>query len=142
MFKFVFAAFVCVAMSCPSMVSAQDCGCCEPAPTCVKTRKRLKLVDVSREVCRLKAVCVTDECGCTKRKLVRVKECVSRKRLALVDVPVDPCKRGCLGGLVDRLRSRMARPCCDDPCAAAEPCCEPAPAPCCEPAPVAAPCCN
>ena len=81
MFKFVFSAFVCAAMCFPAASFAQDCGCgCEPAPApCVKTRKRLKLVDVQKEVCRLKRVCTTDECGCSKSKLVRVKECVTRK---------------------------------------------------------------
>ena len=151
MFKFVFAALMCVALSCPTMVSAQNCGCCDPAP-CTKTRKKLALVDVQKERCRLKMACVTDECGCTSRKLVRVKECVTRKSLRLVDVPVDPCKKSCRLSLKDRMcamkakmQSAMSGPCCD----AAAPCCDaaPAPAPCCDaaPAPVMAapaPCCN
>lgn len=138
MFKFVFSAIMAVALSFPMISSAQDCGCaptpvcCEPAPVCPpKTRKKLALVDVSREVCRLKSTCVTDECGCTKRKLVSVKECVSRKRLALVDVEVDPCKKNCFQKLREKLaQCRDARQACRP-----EPCCEPAPAPCCAPAP-------
>ena len=136
MFKFVFSAIMLVALSCPTFSAAQDCGCCEPAPVCApKTRKKLALVDVSREVCRLKSSCVTDECGCTKKKLVAVKECVTRKKLALVVVEVDPCKKNIFQKLGEKLAEcREARKACRP-----DPCCEPAPAPCCEPAPE--PCC-
>ena len=162
MFKFVFSAIMLVALSCPTISAAQDCGCCEPAPVCCepapacppKTRKKLALVDVSREVCRLKSNCVTDECGCTRTKLVTVKECVTRKKLALVDR--DPCDKNCF----QKLREKMAEcrasrnackpaPCCApapepcwEPAPAPAPCCEPAPEPCCEPAPAPAPCCS
>ena len=141
MFKFIFPAIMCVALCCPMLVSAQDCGCapvvapapccqpasapcCEPAPApCVKTRKRLKLVDTTREVCVRKTVCVTDECGCTKRKVVRVKECVPAKKLALVEVPVDPCKKGCLQKIGDRLANMRAK-------IKSAGCCAPAPCGC------------
>ncbi len=137
MFKFVFSAVVCAAMCLPAATLAQDCGC-EPAPApCVKTRKRLKLVDVQQQVCKVKHVCTTDECGCQKSKLVRYKECVTRKKLTLVDTPVDPCRKG----ILSRLKSRMGSlGCCNS---APEPCgCEaPAPAPCgCDAAPEPAPC--
>ncbi len=119
MFKFIFPAVMCIALCVPMVSNAQDCGCCEPAPACVKTRKKLVLVDHQKEVCRLKFACVTDECGCTKRKLVRVKKCVTRKRPALIDVAVDPCKKSCLGKLSDRvngLKARLAsKSCCDAP---------------------------
>ncbi len=102
MFKLMFPAFLCLAFACPMMVQAQDCGCAEPDP-CQKTRKKLALVDVSREVCRLKRVCEVDACGCPTSKLTRVKECVTRKKLTLVDVPVDPCKPKLFGRLCDKL---------------------------------------
>lgn len=132
MFKFVFSAFICAAMCFPAATAAQDCGCCEPAPApCVKTRKRLKLVDSTRQVCRAKRVCATDECGCTKSQLVREKVCVASKRLALVDVAVNPCRIGSrLGSLGSRLRGRLgSRGCCNTPAPA--PCgCEATPEPC------------
>ncbi len=135
MFKFVFSAVVCAAMCLPAASFGQDCGCCEPAPApCVKTRKKLKLVEVQTEVCRLKRVCVTDECGCSKKKFVRVKETVCRKKLVTEEVAVDPCRKG----MLDRLRGRFAKKSCCEPA----PCgCEaPAPAPCgCDAAPMAAP---
>ena len=136
MFKFVFAAIMLIAISCAMVSAAQDCGCCEPAPVCApKTRKKLTLVDVSKEVCRLKPACVTDECGCTKSTLVPVKECVTRKKLALVDVPVDPCKKNVFQKLREKMaecRDALKERCKPDPCCAPapEPCCEPVPAPC------------
>jgi len=149
MFKFVFSAIMLVALSCPMISAAQDCGCCEPAPVCApKTRKKLKLVDVSREVCRLKPACVTDECGCTSTKLVSVKECVTRKKLTVVDVEVDPCKKNCFQKLREKLaecREARKAACQPEPCCAPapEPCCAPVLEPCCEPAPLPAPCgCN
>ena len=95
---------------------AQDCGCCDAEPACQKTRKKLVLVDVSKEVCRLKRVCVTDECGCSKKKLIRVSECVTRKKLACVDVPVDPCKKSCFAKLCDKLKAKCHKNDCCDPC--------------------------
>jgi len=137
MFKFVFPAIMLVALSCPTFSTAQDCGCCEPAPVCApKTRKKLTLVDVTKEVCRLKSTCVTDQCGCTKKKLVSVKECITRKKLALVDVEVDPCKKN----IFQKVREKLAE--CREARNACKPaCCEPAPAPCCEPQPAPEPCC-
>lgn len=134
MFKFIFTAAVCAAMCLPTVSTAQDCGCepaptscCEPAPAPCgpKTRKKLQLVDVQKQVCRLKRVCVTDECGCTKSKFVRVKECVTRKKLTVVETPVDPCRQG----LFQRLRGKLGSAGCCKP----EPSCgcdAPAPAPC------------
>ncbi len=134
MFKYVFAAMVCVAMSFPINAVAQDCGC--PAPT----RKRLKLEDVDREVCRTKLTCETNACGCPQRKLVREMETVTRKKLTVVDQPVDPCRRRPLANLMNRMRNfggalagAGANSCCE---VAAEPCCGAAP----EAAPTPAPC--
>lgn len=123
MFKFVFPALVCAAMCLPTMAAAQDCGCCEPDP-CAKTRKKLVCVEVQKERCRLKRACVTDECGCTKKKFVRTKECVTVKRLKLVDVAVDPCKPSCM----DKIRGKMAG--LKARCGARKSCCEPAPCGC------------
>lgn len=135
MFKFVFSAVICAAMCMPVAASGQDCGCCDPAPNpCVKTRKKLKLVEVQQEVCRLKRQCVTDECGCSRSKLVRVKETVCRKKLTVEEVPVDPCRKGLLKRLRGRLGSVGCKPDCGcaapapEPCGCAAP--EPAPAPC------------
>lgn len=133
MFKFVFSAVVCAAMCIPAVSSAQDCGCCEPAPNpCVKTRKKLKIVEVETQVCRLKRVCSTDACGCPTSKLVRESKTVTRPKLTMEEVAVDPCRRGCLKRLRDRLgKIGCAKPACG--CAAPEPCgCEaaPEPAPC------------
>jgi len=157
MFKYVFAAIVCLAISFPVAAPAQDCGCCQPAPApCVKTRKRLKLVDVQQEVCRAKLVCGTDACGCPTKQLVRGKQMVTRKKLTLVEEPVDPC--GCKGrgpwkkfvkGL-DRVKCKMginpAKHCANGGCgspvmapAAGCGCAAPAPAPCCGGGAVAAP---
>ncbi len=121
MFKFMFPAIMCVAMCFPMVSAAQDCGCSQPDPCCVKTRKKLALVDVQKERCRLTRECVTDECGCTKKKFVRSTECVTVKRLKCVETPVDPCKKGCFA----RLKERCASKSCCEP----EPCCD-APAPC------------
>lgn len=144
MFKLVFPTIACFALCFPAISSAQDCGSCNVAPACdscfdtapvydsccaadpcaadpcVKTRKKLTRVSVQKEVCRLKFQCVTDECGCSRRQLVKTKKCVSRTQFKLVDVEVDPCRKGCLASLRDRLCSKS---CCEpDPCAPA-PCC-------------------
>ncbi len=118
MFKFIFPAILCLAFACPTAGQAQDCGCCEPQPVCQTTRKKLKLVEYQKEVCRLQRVCVTDECGCTTKKLVKVKECVTRKKLAFVDVPVDPCQKNCFQKFGDKLKSLCNSGCgCGaDPC--------------------------
>lgn len=151
MFKFVFSAAVCAAMCIPAASFAQNCGCepapapcCEaPAPSCApKTRKRLKLVDTQRKVCTFKRVCTTDCCGCPKSKLVRDSKTVSGKRLALVDTPVDPCRKGLLKRLCGRVGSMRAGASCGCAAPAPAPCgCEaPAPAPCGCDAPAPAPC--
>ena len=130
MFKFAFPAIMCVAMCFPMMASAQDCGGCAEKDPCAKTRKKIVMVQVQKEVCRLKFECVTDECGCTKRKLTRTKECVTRCRPSIVDVPVDPCKRNCLSkikGMIPNIRCCKPDPCCGD-AEAAEMTPEPAPA--------------
>lgn len=154
MFKLIFPAIMCVALCCPMIGNAQDCcaptPCCDAAPTCCapKTRKKLCLVDVQRQVCKRSFVCVTDECGCTSRQMVKTQECVTRKKLALVDVPVDPCKRSCLRNLGARMRSAMAsRDCCEpDPCCDAGPMMAPMAAPMMAApmmaAPMSAPCCG
>ncbi|MCP4477259.1 MAG: hypothetical protein GY818_04120 [Planctomycetaceae bacterium] len=130
MFKFAFPAIMCVAMCFPMMAAAQDCGGCAEKDPCAKTRKKIVMVQVQKEVCRLKFECVTDECGCTKRKLTRTKECVTRCRPSIVDVAVDPCKRNCLSkikGMIPNIRCCKPDPCCGD-AEAAEMTPEPAPA--------------
>ncbi len=142
MFKYVFAAIACLAISFPAAAPAQDCGC-EPAPApCVKMRKRLKLVDVQHQVCRPKMVCGTDACGCSKRQVVHQHQMVTRKRLTVVEEAVDPC--GCKAGPMkklikglDRMKCRLginpAKHCSDGGCGGAAPACgcaAPAPAPC------------
>lgn len=148
MFKFVFSAVVCAAMCIPASALGQDCGCGTPAPApapcceapapapCVKTRKRMKLVDTDRQVCRLKRVCSTDQCGCPTMKFVRESKTVTRKKITFVDTPVDPCR----GGMMKRLRGRLASVGCKPACGCEAP--APAPEPCgCEaPAPAPAPC--
>lgn len=118
MFKFMFPALLCAAFVCPSLAYGQDCGCCDSFDPCQQTRKKLALVDVTKSVTRLKRVCETDECGCSRSRLARVSECVTRKKLALVDVPVDPCKRNVLQRMKDKLGSIGNRGCnaCDTGC--------------------------
>ena len=130
MLKFAFSAVMCMAMCFPMMAAAQDDGGCAEKDPCAKTRKKIVMVQVQKEVCRLKFECVTDECGCTKRKLTRTKECVTRCRPSIVEVAVDPCKRNCLSKLKGMMPSRKCcnpNPCCGD-AAAAEMTPEPAPA--------------
>lgn len=104
MSKFVVAAVLGLAFCFTGSVSAQDCcqpacpqvSCCQPTccqPTCCRTPKKLAFTCVTKTKCRLKFACVTDECGCTRRKLVRVPVTVTRKRLTLVDRCPQPC--GC-----------------------------------------------
>ncbi len=117
MLKLMFSGILCLAFVCPTVLSAQDCDCCDAASVCQKTRKKIALVDVTREVKRLKRVCETDECGCSKSRLALVSECVTRKRLALVDVPVDPCKPNVLQRMTDRVKSlSFRRHACDEGC--------------------------
>lgn len=164
MFKFVFSAVVCAAMCIPAVSFAQDCGCdpaptpccAAPAPTCCapKTRKRLKLVNVQEQVCRVKRVCTTDGCGCPTTKLVRESQTVCRKKLTLVETPVDPCRQGLLKRLRGKLGSMKSSCGCAAPapapcgCDAPAPCgCDAAPAPMMAaplamPTPAPAPCCG
>ena len=115
-------------MSAPmEMGVASDCGCdaapvadcgCAPEPTCCapRTRKKLVLTKVSKEVCRLKRVCSTDCCGCPTSKLVRVKKTVCRNKLTCVEVPRKE-RSCCLGS---RLKGMFSGGCgCDAP---ADPC--------------------
>jgi len=107
-----------------------------------------KLEDVDREVCRTKLTCETNACGCPQRKLVREMETVTRKKLTVVDQPVDPCRRRPLANLMNRMRNfggalagAGANSCCEEAAAepvAAEPCCGAAPEA--APTPAAAPC--
>ena len=125
MFKFVFSAVVCAAMCIPATSFAQDCGCCNaPAAPCVKNRKKLKLVDSQMQIPTLKRVCSTDQCGCSKSKLTVEKRCITRKKLTLVDAPVDPCRTGMLKRLRGRLSNMGSGGSCG--CGASAP----APAPC------------
>ena len=114
-----------------------DCGCGAPEPSCCapRTRKKLALTKVSKEVCRLKRVCTTDCCGCPKKEWVRVKKTVCRTKLTCVDVPRKErscCLGGRLKGMMSRLGSCGCRSQADD-CGCGEPvadcgCGEPAPA--------------
>ena len=63
-------------------------SCCDPCDSCrcERPRKRLRLVRVSKEVCRRQKVCTTDCCGCPTTKTVRVRKCVNRLRLKRVEV--------------------------------------------------------
>ena len=145
MFKFVFSAVVCAAMCIPATSFAQDCGCgcevapapcCAPAPCAPKTRKRLKLVDVQKQVCRVERVCTTDCCGCPTTKRVRVSKTVCRKKLVRVETPVDPCRQGLLKRLCAKRGSRGCQSSCGCEAPAPAPCGCDAPAPCgCDAAP-------
>lgn len=158
MLKFFVAAVLGVC-TLPCFAAAQDCGCSEPAPvadcgceapveTCCapRTRKKLALVNVQKQVCRVKRVCSTDCCGCPTSKLVREKVTVCRKKLTLVDAPARErcgCRGGRLKGLLAKLGSCGggcgggcdAAPADDCGCGAPAPvsdcgCGAPAPAPC------------
>ncbi len=93
---------------------AADCGCnAAPAPAAdcggnaaPRTRKKLSLSKVSKEVCRLQRVCSTDCCGCPKSKMVRTKKTITRSKLSLVDAPArERC--GCAGGRLKGLLSKL-----------------------------------
>lgn len=133
MFKYVLSAFICLAFAMPA---AAQCGCeCEPAPApACRTPKKLAFVPVKRCLPQITRKCVTDECGCTRRKFAIESVEVTGARLGLVDK--DPCE----GGLLKRFFGGLPKlgggcgcdaapePCgCEmaDPCAvemAAEPC--------------------
>ena len=71
-------------------------SCCDPCDRCDRPRKRLRLVRVSKDVCRRQRVCTTNCCGCPTSKTVRVRKCVTRLRLKRVEVaPRSRCKTGC-----------------------------------------------
>ena len=108
MFKIFFAALLSCAFVAPAFAD-----CCDCAPACAPTRKRLKLVKVEKEVCVATRQCVTDECGCTKRQRVMETKTVCRKKLVRVEEPVDPC--GCTGPL-RRLAARLKARNCNDGC--------------------------
>lgn len=87
MIKFVLPAVMALAFCIPAASEACN-DCCCPKTDCCKRQKRFEVRCVTKEVCRLKRVCVTDECGCTRKKLMRVSTTVTRKRLVRVN-------RGC-----------------------------------------------
>ena len=119
MFKYVLSAFICLAFAMPA---AAQCGC-DAAPSC-RTPKTLGFVPVKRCLPQISMKCVTDACGCSRRKLSIEKVEVTGARLGLVD------KKPC-GGFLKGLFS------CNKGCG----CAAPAPAPCgCEAAPAPEPC--
>jgi hypothetical protein len=126
--KLLLSAALCAAMFCvsPFAVSqevtvdavpvAADCNC---APvTCCDTKcckpKKFHKVEYQKEVCRIRRVTVIDECGCEKKKCMKVSECVTRTRIERVD----PCAPTCLDKLKDRLGCGKckARNCCPTTC--------------------------
>ena len=121
MFKYVLSAFICLAFAMPA---AAQCGC-EAAPPCgceARTPKKLAFIPVQRCLPQITRKCVTDACGCTRRKFAIEKVSVTGSRLGLVDK--DPCEEGCLKKLFSRCKSNSCG------------CAAPAPAPCgCEVAP-------
>lgn len=123
MFKYVLSAFICLAFAMPA---AAQCGC-DAAPSC-RTPKKLAFVPVKRCLPQISMKCVTDACGCSRRKLSIDRVPVTCSKLALVDK--DPCEPGFLKKLFSGCNKGCG-------CAAPEPCgCDVAPEPCgCEPAP-------
>jgi hypothetical protein len=120
MFKYVLSAFICLVFAMPA---AAQCGC-EAAPTC-RTPKTLGFIPVKRSLPQISMKCVTDACGCSRRKLSIDCVEVTGARLGLVD------KKPCSGGFLKGLFS------CNKGCG----CAAPAPEPCgCEAAPEPAPC--
>ena len=122
---------------CGAPAPVADCGCGEPVADCgcaPRTRKKLTLTKVSKEVCRLKRVCTTDCCGCPKKEWVRVKKTVCRTKLSCVEVPRKE-RSCCLGGRLKGMMSRIGSCGCKaqaDDCGCGEPvadcgCGEPAP---------------
>ena len=94
---------------------SSDCGCGAPEPSCCapRTRKKLSLTRVQKQVCRRTRVCSTDCCGCPTSKIVRQQKTVCRPKLTLVDAPArerccrsrNRCSGGCLKGLLSRIGS-------------------------------------
>ena len=75
---------------CGAAAPVADCGCDAPVADCgcaPRTRKKLVLTKVCKEVTRCKRVCTTDCCGCPKKEWVKVKKTVTRNKLTCVDVP-------------------------------------------------------
>lgn len=114
MFKYVLSAFICLAFAMPA---AAQCGC-NAAPSC-RTPKTLGFVPVKRCLPQISMKCVTDACGCSRRKLSIEKVEVTGARLALVD------KKPCSGGLLKGLFSG-----CNKGCGCSAPAPAPAPASC------------
>ena len=103
---------------------SSDCGCGAPEPSCCapRTRKKLSLTMVPKEVCRMKRVCGTDCCGCPTSKMVRQKKTVSRPKLSLVDAPArERCRCNCLGSRLKGVLSRIGSAGCGGGCGAAAP---------------------
>ena len=93
---------------CGAPAPVADCGCGEPVADCgcaPRTRKKLTLQKVSKEVCRLKRVCTTDACGCPKKEWVRTTKTVCRTKLACVEVPRRERGGCCLGSRLKGLFS-------------------------------------
>ena len=115
---------VAVAAPVVDMGVVSDCGCGAPAPSCnaPRTRKKLSLTMVPKEVCRMKRVCGTDCCGCPTSKMVRQKKTVSRPKLSLVDAPArERCRCNCLGSRLKGVLSRIGSAGCGGGCGAAAP---------------------
>ena len=125
MFKYVLSAFICLAFAMPA---AAQCGC-EAAPTCCDAPKmRLGFVPVQRCLPQITRKCVTDECGCTRKKCVIERVSVTGSRLGMVEKK--PCNGGFLKGLFSGCGCK-AEPACGCAAPAPEPCgCEMAPEPC------------
>ncbi len=101
MIKLVLPAVMALALALPAAAQAcQDCCPC-PQNDCCKRQKRFAVQCVTKEVCRLKVVCVTDECGCTRRQLCRVPTTVTRKRLVRVNRCCYETTCDCCGGCGD-----------------------------------------
>ncbi len=80
MFKYVLSAFICLAFAMPA---AAQCGCDSAAAG--RTPRKLAFVPVKRSLPQISMKCVTDECGCSRRKLSISKVEVTGARLGLVD---------------------------------------------------------
>ena len=133
MFKYVLSAFICLAFAMPA--SAQ-CGC-DCAPASCRTPKKLGFVPKTIKLPQISRKCVTDACGCSRKKFSLDCVEVQSSRLALVDK--DPCEKSCFQRMREGLSGLGNRGCgCSAPapapcgCSAPEPCgCEMAPEPDC-----------
>ena len=104
-----------------SVMVAADCNCA-PAPCCETSccrPKKFHKVEYQKEVCRIRRVTVIDECGCEKKKCMKVTECVTRTKIERVDPCAPTCLdkiKGRLNCACDKLKAKCnSRKCCD-PC--------------------------